>query len=37
MGRVLDVGALVAGTVRRAGDRLRVTTQLVSTADGKVL
>ena len=37
IGRVLDVGALVAGTVRRAGDRLRVTTQLVSTADGKVL
>ncbi|MEJ7812514.1 MAG: hypothetical protein WKG32_19035, partial [Gemmatimonadaceae bacterium] len=37
IGRVLDVGALVGGTVRRAGDRLRVTTQLVSAADGKVL
>ena len=37
IGRALDVGALVAGTVRRAGERLRVTTQLVSTADGKVL
>ena len=37
IGRVLDVGALVVGTVRRAGDRLRVTAQLVSTADGKVL
>ena len=37
IGRVLDVGALVEGTVRRAGDRLRVTTQLVSTTDGKVL
>jgi serine/threonine-protein kinase len=37
IGRVLDVGALVVGTVRRAGDRLRVTTQLVSAADGKVL
>ncbi|HKH92187.1 MAG TPA: hypothetical protein VKA54_10295, partial [Gemmatimonadaceae bacterium] len=37
IGRVLDVGALVVGTVRRAGDRLRVSTQLVSTADGKVL
>ncbi|CAN5356431.1 hypothetical protein BH24GEM3_BH24GEM3_11160 [soil metagenome] len=37
IGRVLDVGALVSGTVRHAGDRLRVTTQLVSTADGTVL
>lgn len=37
IGRALDVGALVGGTVQRAGDRLRVTTQLVSTIDGKVL
>ena len=37
IGRALDVGALVEGTVRRAGDRLRVTTQLVGTANGKVL
>ncbi len=37
IGRALDVGAIVAGTVRRAGDRLRVTTQLVGTADGKVV
>ncbi|MEO6528522.1 MAG: protein kinase [Gemmatimonadaceae bacterium] len=37
IGRVLDVGALVGGTVRRASDRLRITAQLVSTADGKVL
>jgi serine/threonine-protein kinase len=37
IGRARDVGALVAGTVRRAGDRMRVTTQLVSAADGKVL
>jgi serine/threonine-protein kinase len=37
IGRTLDVGAFVGGTVRRAGDQLRVTTQLVSTADGKVL
>src|SRR5262249_14364429 len=37
IGRTLDVAAFVAGTVRRAGDRLRVTTQLVSTTDGKVL
>jgi TolB-like protein/Flp pilus assembly protein TadD len=34
---VLDVDAFIDGTVRRAGDRLRVTTQLVSTIDGKVL
>jgi serine/threonine-protein kinase len=37
IGRVLDVAAIVGGTVRRSGDRLRVTTQLVSTNDGKVL
>ena len=37
VGRVLDVGAFVDGTVRRAGDRLRVSAQLVSTSDGKVL
>lgn len=37
VGRALDVGALVGGTVRRTGDRLRVSTQLVSTGDGKVL
>jgi serine/threonine-protein kinase len=37
IGAALGVGALVDGTVRRAGDRLRVTAQLVSTADGSVL
>lgn len=37
IGRELEVRALVEGTVRRAGDRLRVTTQLVGTSDGKVL
>jgi len=37
IGRVLKVGALVAGTVRRSGDQLRVGTQLINTADGKVL
>jgi TolB-like protein/Flp pilus assembly protein TadD len=37
IGRVLGVGAYVSGTVRRGGDRLRVTTQLVGTADGRVL
>ncbi|MGE5101603.1 MAG: protein kinase domain-containing protein [Deltaproteobacteria bacterium] len=37
IGKALGVGAIVEGTVRRAGDRLRVTTQLVSAADGTVL
>lgn len=37
IGKVLGVGAIVEGTVRRAGDRLRVTTQLVSAVDGTVL
>ncbi|HEY6829140.1 MAG TPA: hypothetical protein VI259_19905, partial [Gemmatimonadaceae bacterium] len=37
IGRTLEVAAYVGGTVRRAGDRLRVSTQLVSTVDGKVL
>jgi serine/threonine-protein kinase len=37
IGRALDVAALVEGTVRTSGGRLRVTTQLVGTADGKVM
>ncbi|HEX6309843.1 MAG TPA: tetratricopeptide repeat protein [Longimicrobiales bacterium] len=37
IGRALDVNALIAGTVRRAGGRLRVTAQLVGTRDGKVM
>ena len=37
IGRSLDVGGIITGAVRRADDRLRVTTQLVSTADGKVV
>ncbi len=37
IGRALDVGAIVTGTVRRAGARLRLTAQLVGTTDGKVL
>jgi serine/threonine-protein kinase len=37
IGRALDVSALVEGTVQRAGDRLRVTTELVGANDGKVL
>jgi TolB-like protein len=37
IGRTLGVAGLVEGTVRRAGDRLRITAQLTSTDDGKVL
>jgi serine/threonine-protein kinase len=37
VGRLLNVGALVTGTVRRAGDRVRVTAQLVTTSDGAVM
>jgi serine/threonine-protein kinase len=37
VGRALDVGAIVSGSVRRAGERIRVSTQLVSAADGKLL
>ncbi len=36
IGRTLGVAALVNGTVRRSGDRMRVTAQLVNTADGTV-
>jgi serine/threonine-protein kinase len=34
IGRSLGVGGVIAGSVRRAGDRLRVTVQLSSAADG---
>jgi serine/threonine-protein kinase len=34
VGRTLGVGGVIAGTVRRAGDRLRVTVQLSSADDG---
>jgi serine/threonine-protein kinase len=37
IGRTLDVSAYIDGAVRRAGERLRVSTQLVSATDGKVL
>src|SRR5262249_12724637 len=37
IGRALEVTAIVEGTVQRAGDRLRVRTQLVGTNDGKVM
>ncbi len=34
IGERLNVGAVLEGTVRKAGDRLRITTQLVNAADG---
>jgi adenylate cyclase len=34
IGRRLGVGAVLEGSVQRAGDRLRVSTRLASTADG---
>ena len=37
MGRKLGVETLLAGSVRRAGNRLRVTTQLVNVSDGSSL
>jgi TolB-like protein/Tfp pilus assembly protein PilF len=33
----LRVGAVVAGSVRKAGDRLRITVQLIGTSDGRYL
>ena len=37
IGTTLDVGAIIEGTVRRSGETLRVTAQLTSTRDGRVL
>ena len=37
VGRELGVGAVLEGTVRRAGDRLRLTAQLSNAATGKLL
>jgi TolB-like protein/tetratricopeptide (TPR) repeat protein len=37
IGRRLQVAGVVAGTVRRFGDRLRVTAELTGTSDGLVL
>jgi len=37
IGQALNVGALLEGTVRRDGDRLRVTVQLVDVRDGLTL
>jgi TolB-like protein/Flp pilus assembly protein TadD len=34
IGRTLNVGAVLEGSVRKAGDRVRITAQLVSAADG---
>lgn len=37
IGKILNVGAIVEGTVRRSGDRLRVTAALTNAANGLVL
>ncbi|MBI4916063.1 MAG: protein kinase [Acidobacteria bacterium] len=37
IGRRLDVATLLEGSVRKAGDRLRITAQLISVADGSHL
>ena len=37
LGARLDVSAVLEGTVRRAGNRLRITVQLTSVADGRTL
>jgi len=34
IGRALNVGAVLEGSVRKAGDRVRITAQLVGAADG---
>jgi len=34
IGRLLDVGAVLEGSVRRSGDRLRITAQLIRSVDG---
>jgi len=34
IGRLLNVGAVLEGSVRRADDRVRITAQLVGTGDG---
>lgn len=34
IGETLDVGAILEGSVRRAGNRIRVTAQIVDTSDG---
>ena len=36
-GRQLDVDAIVTGTIQRDGDRVRITAQMISTTDNKVI
>ncbi|HEX3086079.1 MAG TPA: FlgO family outer membrane protein, partial [Pyrinomonadaceae bacterium] len=36
-GRQLDVDAIVTGTIQRDGDHVRITAQMISTADNKVV
>ena len=37
IGKALGVGAVLDGTVRRAGDRIRVAAELTSAADGRLI
>jgi serine/threonine-protein kinase len=37
VGAALDVGGVIDGTVRRAGDRLRLTAQLTDASNGKLI
>ncbi len=37
IGKALNVGAVLDGSVRRAGNRIRVTAELTSTTDGRVI
>jgi TolB-like protein/Tfp pilus assembly protein PilF len=37
IGQKLDAGTLLEGSVRRSGDRIRITTQLIDAADGSHL
>ncbi|HEY0243167.1 MAG TPA: protein kinase [Gemmatimonadaceae bacterium] len=37
VGKALDVGGVIDGTVRRAGDRLRLTAQLTDASSGRIL
>ena len=34
IGRILDVETILEGSIRKAGDRLRITAQLIKVADG---
>ncbi|GMR14704.1 MAG: hypothetical protein BMS9Abin30_0309 [Gammaproteobacteria bacterium] len=34
IGRLLNVGAILEGSIRKAGDRIRLTAQLINVADG---